>query len=102
MAVGLNNGATIVYDMQVMSEKYILECHGGAVSSIAFNQNILINGSDYGTIYIFKLFPTRSELVYKCSNVQDNKIPIAKVIMSDFGLAAALDIKGNMRVYDLI
>lgn len=69
LAIGLNNGATIVYDLQVMSEKYILECHGGAVTAIAFTNNLLINGSDYGTIYIFKLSLNKSELVYKCSNV---------------------------------
>lgn len=69
LAIGLNNGATIVYDLQVMSENYILECHGGAVTAIAFTNNLLINGSDYGTIYIFKLSLNKSELVYKCSNV---------------------------------
>jgi len=85
-----------------MSEKYILECHGGAVTAIAFTNNLLINGSDYGTIYIFKLSLNKSELVYKCSNVQDNFIPIVKVIISDFGIGAALDVKGNMWIYDLL
>ncbi len=64
----MNNGATIVYDMQLLVEKYILDCHGGAVTSLAMSPSLLINGSDYGTVYIFKLLDTKFELVYKCSN----------------------------------
>ena len=34
--------------------------------------------------------------------MQDEKIPIASVQASDFGIGVALDIEGNCRFYDLI
>lgn len=37
-----------------------------------------------------------------CPNCQDRKIPVAKVITSDFGIGATVDIEGNCRFYDLI
>jgi hypothetical protein len=32
----------------------------------------------------------------------DRKIPVAKIIVSDFGIGAAVDIEGNCRFYDLV
>lgn len=29
-------------------------------------------------------------------------MPISKVILSEFGVGAALDVKGNLRVYDVL
>jgi len=42
-----------------------------------------------------------TKLLFETSNVQDQEIPIAKVLTNEFGIGAALDIKGNLRVYDL-
>lgn len=85
-------------------EKFILELQGGAVTSIDLNETLLINGSDYGTVYIFTLNQrtSKSALVYKCTNIQDNNIPIARVFLSDYSVGGALDVKGNFRVYDLV
>lgn len=40
--------------------------------------------------------------ILKCQNCQDRKIPVARIIVSDFGIGAAVDIEGNCRFYDLV
>lgn len=53
LAVGMINGGTIIYDLNLGVEKYILECHGGPVTSISFYQDkSVITGSTFGTVYI--------------------------------------------------
>lgn len=55
LAVGMNNGGTVVFDLIQCVEKFVLELQGGSVTSIQLNESLLINGSNYGTIYIFSL-----------------------------------------------
>ena len=34
--------------------------------------------------------------------MQDRKIPVSKIVTSEYGVAVAVDIEGNCRVYDMI
>ena len=40
--------------------------------------------------------------ILKCQNCQDRKIPVAYVIVSEFGIGASVDIEGNCRFYDMV
>ena len=87
-----------------------LEKHPAEISALAFwEDRALISGSIDGRVNISDLeseveVPGQEKVekkVLKCQNCQDRKIPIAKVITSDYGIAAAVDIEGNCRFYDL-
>jgi hypothetical protein len=59
LAIGAANGSTIIFDTNLCIEKYILECHGGPVTSIDFMEDKrLITGSEYGSVYIHELDET--------------------------------------------
>lgn len=99
----MKNGATIIFDMALLIEKYILECHGGPVTSIDFFEDrSIITGSTVGTVHLHEVEEGENVVKLKISNVQDERIPIAKVQCSSFGIAMALDVKGNLRFYDMI
>ena len=94
------NGSTLIFDMNVGIEKYFLENHGGPVTSIDFfKDNAVMTGSAYGSVYIHELKENQENQAYfmlKRQNVMDQNIPIAKVVCSSYGIAAALDVKGNL------
>ena len=105
LAVGMVNGGTIVYDVSVGVEKLVLECHGGPVTSISFfRDKSIITGSTFGSVYINSLEEHSDEetLKFNQSNCQDEYIPIAKVQATDYGIGAALDVIGNIRLYDML
>ena len=104
LAIGMINGGTIIYDLNVGVEKWILEWHGGPVTSISFYQDkSVITGSTFGTVYINNIEENDEEtLKFHQSNCQDEYIPIAKVLATECGIGIALDVKGNIRLYDMI
>lgn len=105
LAVGMVNGGTIVYDICVGFEKWVLECHGGPVSSISFYKDVsIITGSNYGSVYINSLEERGDDetLKFNQSNCMDENIPVAKVLATDYGIGLALDVRGNVRLYDMI
>jgi len=105
LAVGMVNGGTIVYDISVGIEKSVLECHGGPVTTISFYQDkSVITGSTFGSVYINSLEEQGDDetLKFSQSNCQDENIPIAKVLATDYGIGIALDIMGNIRLYDMM
>ena len=62
---------------------------------------MLISGSVDGRVNLCDL-DSEEKKVYKCQNCQDRKIPIGKIVTSDYGIGAVIDIEGNCRFYDLI
>ncbi len=93
MAVGLLDGAIIILDLVLGLEKYFVEKHPAAVTSIAFYEDkVLISGSVDGRVNLCDLDSENQEKIYKCQNVQDVKIPIISVLASDFGIGLAIDI----------
>lgn len=105
LAVGMVNGGTIVYDVSLGVEvNSALQCHGGPVTSIAFYGDKIITGSKRGTVYISSMDETEEDeaLKFSQSNCQDENIPIAKVLSTDYGIGLALDVRGNIRLYDMI
>jgi hypothetical protein len=98
------NGGTIVYDISLGIEKSVLQCHGGPVTSISFFNDRVITGSKYGTVYINSIdeYDDEDALKFNQSNCQDENIPIAKVLATNYGIGIALDVQGNMRMYDMI
>lgn len=104
LAVGMINGGTIIYDINMGVEKNILECHGGPVTSISFYQDkAVITGSTFGSVYINNIEEADGEtLKFNQSNCQDEYIPIAKVLATEYGIGIALDVKGNVRLYDML
>ena len=103
LAVGLIDGAIIVIDLALGLEKFFIEKHPAAVTSIAFyEEKVLISGSIDGKVNLCDLESEDQKRVYNCQNVQDTRIPIASVTVGDFGVGIAIDIEGNCRFYDLI
>jgi hypothetical protein len=105
LAVGMVNGGTIVYDLNIGIEKWVLECHGGPVTTISFYQDrSVITGSTFGSVYINSLEEQGDDetLKFNQSNCQDENIPIAKVLATEYGIGVALDVMGNVRLYDMI
>ena len=66
-----------------------------------FDDKVLISGSVDGRVNLCDL-DSEERKVYKCQNCQDRKIPIGKIVTSDYGIGAVIDIEGNTRFYDLI
>ena len=88
-------------------EKHFLEKHPAAVTSMSFYQDKgLISGSVDGRVNIAdleSLDKQKDPKFSKCQNMQDRKIPVAKVEASqDFGVGMAVDIEGNCRFYDML
>jgi WD40 repeat protein len=110
LALGLVDGAIIILDLILGIEKFFLEKHPGEISALAFwEDKALISGSVDGRVNIsdLEIFdPDMAEKSEKknlrCQNCQDRRIPVAKVITSEFGIGAAVDIEGNCRFYDLV
>jgi len=74
-----------------------------AITSIAFYEDkVLVSGSVDGRVNLCDLDSDNQSRIYKCQNVQDRKIPVSKIVTSDYGVAIAVDIEGNCRVYDMI
>ena len=87
------DGAIIILDLVLGLEKYFVEKHPAAVTSIAFYEDkVLISGSVDGRVNLCDLDSENQEKIYKCQNVQDVKIPIISVLASDFGIGLAIDI----------
>ena len=103
LAVGLIDGAIIVIDLVLGIEKFFIEKHPAAISALAFYEDrILISGSIDGRVNLCDLDSENQSKIYKCQNCQDRKIPIAKIVTSDYGISTVLDIEGNCRFYDMI
>jgi len=104
MAVGLVDGAIIVLDLILGVERMFLEKHPAEISALAFWEDItLISGSIDGRVNVADLENEGDDRkILRCQNCQDRKIPIARVLSSDFGLGIAVDIEGNCRFYDLV
>lgn len=67
MAIGLIDGAIIVIDLALGLEKYFVEKHPAAVSSIAFfEEKVLISGSIDGKVNLCDLESEDQKRVYKC------------------------------------
>lgn len=103
LAVGLIDGAIIVIDLVLGIEKYFLEKHPAAICALAFYEDrILVSGSVDGRVNLCDLDSENQSKIYKCQNCQDRKVPIAKIVTSDYGICTVLDIEGNCRFYDMI
>ncbi len=111
MALGLVDGAIIVLDLILGVERMFLEKHPGEITALSFYEDkTLLSGSIDGRVNICDLesMSTSSEQgseekkILRCQNCQDRRIPVAKVIASDYGIGAAVDIEGNCRFYDLV
>ena len=83
-------------------EKNFVEKHPATVTNLAFYEDkVLISGSVDGRVNLIDL-DAEGAKAYKCQNQQDRKIPIGKIVTSDYGIGAVVDIEGNCRFYDLI
>ncbi|CAI2381989.1 unnamed protein product [Moneuplotes crassus] len=105
LAIGMVNGGAIIYDLCLGVEKLVLECHGGPVTSLSFfKDKSIITGSTFGSVYIHSLNEGEGEksLKFSQSNCMDEYIPVAKVMATEYGIGIALDVMGNIRLYDLI
>lgn len=103
LAVGMIDGSIIVIDLALGIEKYFLEKHPAGISALAFFEDrVLVSGSIDGRINLVDLDSEHQSKVYKCQNCQDRRIPVAKILVSDYGICTAIDIEGNCRFYDLI
>jgi len=77
LALGIENGTTVVYDMSFMIEKSVLTSEGmkfrAPVTAIDINGGFLINGTKMGEVQIHDLNVEDEEktLQYACSNVMD-------------------------------
>lgn len=109
LALGLVDGAIIIIDLILGVEKMFLEKHPAEISALAFwEDKTLISGSIDGRVNVSEL-EVEADIqsggprkVLRCQNCQDRRIPVAKVIASEFGIGAAVDIEGNCRLYDLV
>ena len=103
LALGLVDGAIIVLDLQLGIEKFFVEKHPAAITAMEFYEDkVLVSGSVDGRVNLCDLDSDNQARIYKCQNCQDRKIPIAKIVTSEYGIATVLDIEGNCRLYDMI
>ena len=104
LAVGLVDGAIIIIDLILGIEKHFLEKHPAEVTTIDFwEDKVLMSGSMDGRVNIYDLEEeSEGGKINKCQNCQDRRIPVAKVLTSDYGIGIAVDIEGNCRFYDLV
>lgn len=109
LALGLVDGAIIVLDLILGVERMFLEKHPAEISALAFwDDKTIISGSIDGRVNVCDLETAEStagdaeKKILRCQNCQDRKIPIARIVASDFGIGAAVDIEGNCRFYDLV
>lgn len=88
-----------------------LEKHPAEITTLAFwEDKSLISGSIDGRVNVSDLendqdisgVEKQERRVLRCQNCQDRKIPVARVLTSDFGIGIAVDIEGNCRFYDLV
>lgn len=88
-----------------------LEKHPAEITTLAFwEDKSLISGSIDGRVNVSDLendqdisgVEKQERRVLRCQNCQDRKIPVARVLTSDFGIGIAVDIDGNCRFYDLV
>jgi hypothetical protein len=101
-------------DLILGIERSFLEKHPGEITTMAFwEDKVLISGSIDGRVNVQELEsqvdPTsegasqaEKKIPLRCQNCQDRKIPVARVISSEYGIAAAVDIEGNCRFYDMV
>ena len=67
LAVGLLDGAIVVIDLAIGMEKYFLEKHPSAITSLAFYEDkVLVSGSVDGRVNLCDLDSENQEKVYKC------------------------------------
>jgi len=106
LAIGLVDGAIIILDLVLGVEKMFLEKHPGEISALAFwEDKALISGSLDGRVNISDLEQepdVENKRILRCQNCQNRRIPVVRVITSEFGIGAAVDVEGNCRFYDLI
>lgn len=103
LAIGLIDGAIIVIDLQLGIEKFFVEKHPMAITAMQFYEDrVLVSGSIDGRVNLCDLDSDNQARIYKCQNTQDRKIPVVKIVTSDYGIATVLDIEGNCRLYDMI
>jgi len=70
LALGLLDGAIVIIDLALGMEKYFLEKHPTAISSLAFyEEKVLISGSIDGRVNLCDLDSENQENVYKCQNM---------------------------------
>lgn len=70
LAVGLVDGAIVILDLALGLEKYFVEKHPAAITSIAFfEEKVLISGSIDGRVNLCDLDSADQKRVYKCQNV---------------------------------
>jgi len=67
-----------------------------------YEDRVLVSGSVDGRVNLCDLDSENQTRIYQCQNLQDRKVPIAKIATSDYGIATVLDIEGNCRLYDMI
>ena len=103
------DGAIVVLDLILGIEKMFLEKHPGEITSLAFwEDKTLISGSVDGRVNVsdldtdFESTGAAERKILRCQNCQDRRIPVARVLTSEFGIGAAVDIEGNCRFYDLV
>ena len=102
LGVGMEDGSVIVYNLALGIEKYILSKNNGSVLSMDFLEDkYLFTGSATGSVHIYHL-EKEGKHKFRAQNHQDFQFPIVTVSVCHIGVAVAVDIKGNMRLYDLI
>ena len=101
LGLGLVDGSVYIYDVQLRTEKMILDRHQGRVNSVEFYEDWRVaSGGMDGTVNLFDMqTPSNSMKYQQLYMVSDN--PIVSLQVSDSGLVFALDDYGNLRCYDI-
>lgn len=67
LAVGLIDGAIVVFDLQLGIEKYFVEKHPATITALEFFEDkVLVSGSVDGRVNLCDLESEKQEKVYKC------------------------------------
>lgn len=67
LALGLLDGAIVVLDLVLGMEKFFVEKHPAAITSLAFYEDkVLVSGSIDGRVNLCDLESENQENVYKC------------------------------------
>lgn len=103
LALGLEDGSVLIFDLLLREEHGYLDKHKAAVTNIRFFEEwSVVSGSSDGSVHLYNI--KEKALVMKRSNIfkPEPGLQIKALEISEAGVALVIDNRGNARVYDVV
>jgi WD40 repeat protein len=101
LAVGLQDGTTCVFDTYLLMERCYLDRHKKAVTCLEFFEGRVVSGGEDGSVMLHDA--ESGKCLMRRVNIFKAPMPysIVQLLVSDVGLAVAIDSEATVKVYDL-